>query len=61
VQHPDHDYRLEGSLKLRISRETDDDAERFEFAEQFLGELRASAAPASVPARAASGGSARRS
>jgi len=41
VQHPDRDYRLEGSLKLRISRETEDDAERFEFAEQFLKALRA--------------------
>src|SRR5262249_4622855 len=34
------DYRLEGPLKLRISRETEDDAERFEFAERFLAELR---------------------
>jgi transcription-repair coupling factor (superfamily II helicase) len=40
VQHPDRDYRLEGPLKLRISRETEDDAERFEFAEKFLAELR---------------------
>jgi transcription-repair coupling factor (superfamily II helicase) len=40
VQHPDRDYRLEGALKLRISIETDDDAERFEFAEKFLTELR---------------------
>src|SRR6185295_9953308 len=40
VQHPDRDYRLEGSLKLRISVETDDDAERFQFAEKFLAELR---------------------
>jgi transcription-repair coupling factor (superfamily II helicase) len=39
VQHPDRDYRLEGPLKLRISYETDE-AERFEFAEKFLGELR---------------------
>ncbi|HET9865018.1 MAG TPA: transcription-repair coupling factor [Steroidobacteraceae bacterium] len=56
VQHPDRDYRLEGPLKLRISRETDDEAERFEFAEQFLGELRGPAArgagkPAATPPR----------
>jgi len=40
VQHPDRDYRLEGSLKLRISVETEDDAERFQFAEKFLADLR---------------------
>jgi transcription-repair coupling factor (superfamily II helicase) len=40
VQHPDRDYRLEGALKLRISVETDNDAERFAYAEKFLGELR---------------------
>ncbi len=40
VQHPDRDYRLEGALKLRISRETEEDAERFEFAEGFLAELK---------------------
>jgi len=40
VQHPDRDYRLEGSLKLRISVETDEGAERFEFAEKFLNELK---------------------
>ncbi|HEU5138205.1 MAG TPA: transcription-repair coupling factor [Steroidobacteraceae bacterium] len=45
VQHPDRDYRLEGSLKLRISRETDEDAERFEFAEDFLAELKGAAKP----------------
>jgi transcription-repair coupling factor (superfamily II helicase) len=44
VQHPDRDYRLEGPLKLRISYETDE-AERFEFAEKFLGELRGPPAP----------------
>ena len=46
VQHPQKenqgDYRLEGPLKLRISRETEDDAERFEFAEKFLAGLRGS-------------------
>jgi transcription-repair coupling factor (superfamily II helicase) len=40
VQHPDRDYRLDGALKLRISVETDNDAERFAYAEKFLGELR---------------------
>ena len=40
VQHPDRDYRLEGALKLRISVETDEDGERFEFAEKFLNELK---------------------
>jgi transcription-repair coupling factor (superfamily II helicase) len=39
VQHPDRDYRLEGALKLRISVETETDAERFEFAERFLAGL----------------------
>ncbi|HEV7607692.1 MAG TPA: transcription-repair coupling factor [Steroidobacteraceae bacterium] len=39
VQHPDRDYRLEGALKLRISVETDE-AERFEFAEVFLNQLK---------------------
>jgi transcription-repair coupling factor (superfamily II helicase) len=47
VQHPDRDYRLEGALKLRISVETETDAERFEFAERFLGELKG--APAKKP------------
>jgi transcription-repair coupling factor (superfamily II helicase) len=40
VQHPDRDYRLEGALKLRISVETDEGTERFEFAELFLGSLK---------------------
>jgi transcription-repair coupling factor (superfamily II helicase) len=40
VQHPDRDYRLEGALKLRISVETEEDTERFEFAEKFLAGLR---------------------
>jgi transcription-repair coupling factor (superfamily II helicase) len=40
VQHPDRDYRLEGALKLRISVETDEGGERFEFAERFLNELK---------------------
>jgi transcription-repair coupling factor (superfamily II helicase) len=40
VQHPDRDYRLEGALKLRISVESDDGAERFELAEKFLAALK---------------------
>ena len=40
VQHPDRDYRLEGALKLRISIETDEGIERFEFAESFLNQLK---------------------
>ena len=40
VQHPDRDYRLEGALKLRISVETDEGSERFEFAENFLNQLK---------------------
>jgi transcription-repair coupling factor (superfamily II helicase) len=42
VQHPDGDYRLEGSLKLRISVENETEAERFEFAEKFLDGLKGS-------------------
>jgi transcription-repair coupling factor (superfamily II helicase) len=53
VQHPDRDYRLEGALKLRISVETESDAERFEFAERFLGELRGSPAGRQPPERRA--------
>ena len=40
VQHPDRDYRLEGAQKLRISVETDEGGERFEFAEKFLNGLK---------------------
>jgi transcription-repair coupling factor (superfamily II helicase) len=40
VQLPDRDYRLEGALKLRISVETEEGSERFEFAEKFLNELK---------------------
>jgi transcription-repair coupling factor (superfamily II helicase) len=46
VQHPDRDYRLEGSLKLRIAVENETDTERFEFAEKFLAELRGDTRPA---------------
>jgi transcription-repair coupling factor (superfamily II helicase) len=46
VQHPDRDYRLEGALKLRISVETEEDAERFVFAEKFLGGLKGTPAAA---------------
>jgi transcription-repair coupling factor (superfamily II helicase) len=49
VQHPDRDYRLEGALKLRISRETEEGAERFEFAEKFLADLKAPAAGGNTP------------
>jgi transcription-repair coupling factor (superfamily II helicase) len=52
VQHPDRDYKLEGALKLRISVETDSDAERFEFAEKFLGVLKGGGP---VPAPVATG------
>jgi transcription-repair coupling factor (superfamily II helicase) len=54
VQHPDRDYRLDGPLKLRISVESEDDAERFAFAEKFLADLRGSPAGAK-PARPAAG------
>jgi transcription-repair coupling factor (superfamily II helicase) len=51
IQHPDRDYKLEGALKLRISIESETDAERFEFAEKFLGELKGnSAKPGPAPA-----------
>jgi transcription-repair coupling factor (superfamily II helicase) len=48
VQHPDRDYRLEGALKMRISIETDEGAERFEFAEKLLGELKGAPVTAKV-------------
>jgi transcription-repair coupling factor (superfamily II helicase) len=52
VQHPPGrdkgDYRLEGPLKLRISHETDE-AERFDFTEKFLGELRGAPTAARRP------------
>ena len=50
VQHPDRDYRLDGALKLRISVETDEGAERFEFAEKFLNELKGAPAGSRDPA-----------
>jgi transcription-repair coupling factor (superfamily II helicase) len=50
VQHPDRDYRLDGPLKLRVSVETETDAERFDFSERFLGELRGD-----MPARSPAG------
>jgi len=59
VQHPDRDYRLEGPLKLRISYETDE-AERFEFAEKFLGELRGPPAARAPASRSAAPSAARR-
>jgi transcription-repair coupling factor (superfamily II helicase) len=50
IQHPDREYRLEGALKLRISVENETDAERFEFAEQFLASLKAPR-PETVPVK----------
>ncbi len=52
VQHPDRDYKLEGALKLRIYVESEDDAERFEFAEKFLAELRGAPAKSAPKAGA---------
>ncbi|HEX6638528.1 MAG TPA: transcription-repair coupling factor [Steroidobacteraceae bacterium] len=52
VQHPDRDYRLEGSLKLRISVENETDAERFEFAERFVDELKGGKPPPAPTAAA---------
>jgi hypothetical protein len=57
VQHPDRDYRLEGALKLRISRETEEGPERFEFAEEFLASLRSPPAGAGAPPSKARSGS----
>jgi transcription-repair coupling factor (superfamily II helicase) len=39
IQHPDRDYKLDGALKLRITVETETDAERFEFVDGFLAKL----------------------
>jgi transcription-repair coupling factor (superfamily II helicase) len=39
VQHPDREFRLEGPLKLRVSRELSKDNERFEYAGQLLQRL----------------------
>jgi transcription-repair coupling factor (superfamily II helicase) len=50
VQHPDRDYRLEGALKLRISVETEEGSERFEFAENFLGQLKGTSVTVKGPA-----------
>jgi transcription-repair coupling factor (superfamily II helicase) len=55
VQHPDRDYRLEGALKLRISRETEEGAERFEFAEKLMADLRSPPAGSGAPAPASKG------
>jgi transcription-repair coupling factor (superfamily II helicase) len=51
VQHPDRDYKLEGALKLRISVETEEGAERFEFAEKFLATLKGAPEGAKAPAK----------
>lgn len=39
IQDRSRDYRLEGALKLRISRELDDENERFDFATTLLTQL----------------------
>jgi len=52
IQHPDRDYRLEGPLKMRISVDTETDAERFEFAERFLNELKGGPAAPAKPGTA---------
>ena len=39
VQDRSREYRLEGPLKLRVSRELDDEAERYEFVALLLGKL----------------------
>lgn len=39
VQDRSREYRLEGPLKLRVSRELDDEAERYEFVTLLLGKL----------------------
>lgn len=36
LQDKSRDYRLDGALKLRVTRELDDEAERFEFVTQLL-------------------------
>ena len=41
VQDSSREYRLDGPLKLRISRDLDEEDERFEFAGQLLARLRA--------------------
>ena len=41
VQDKSRDFRLEGPLKLRVSRELDEEEERFDFAGQLLSRLRA--------------------
>jgi transcription-repair coupling factor (superfamily II helicase) len=40
VQKQPHDFKLDGALKLRILRDFDSVAERFEFADRLLRELR---------------------
>ncbi|MFM7397290.1 MAG: transcription-repair coupling factor [Gammaproteobacteria bacterium] len=40
IQDRSREYRLEGTLKLRVSRDLDDEAERYEFVAQLLDKLR---------------------
>jgi transcription-repair coupling factor (superfamily II helicase) len=43
IQDRSREYRLEGPLKLRISRDLDDEAERYEFVGDLLRKLSAPA------------------
>ena len=51
IQDRSRDYRLEGPLKLRVSHELDDEAERFEFVAALLARL----APGDDPKKSAAG------
>jgi len=53
IQRQPHDYRLEGSLKLRVHNDMETPAERFAFAQQLLERLQDAGAPA-APATPAS-------
>ncbi|HKZ73161.1 MAG TPA: transcription-repair coupling factor, partial [Steroidobacteraceae bacterium] len=54
VQHTAREYRLEGPLKLRVTRDVQKDSERFEFAGQLLRRL--STGDAAAPSRTVSDG-----
>ena len=45
IQDRSRDYRLEGPLKLRVSQDLDDEAERFDFVAALLARLAPSVAP----------------
>ena len=51
IQERSRDYRLEGPLKLRVSHELDDEAERFDFVAALLTRL----APGNDPKKSAAG------